>query len=87
MVHIPAPEDRSLGLDLAECAELVPRPKGADPQTVKAFDLVIALGFVIGRKERLDPTEQTEPHDLTENMRMGVPATEGAFVVELMQEG
>src|SRR2546422_5980544 len=32
MVHIPAPEERGLGFDLVERAELEPRPKAADPQ-------------------------------------------------------
>src|SRR5262245_8530464 len=79
MVHIPAPEDRGLGFDLGNRGELVPRPKGADPQRVKTFDLVVALGFVEGREQRLDPTKQTEAYDLTEHKRMGVSATECAF--------
>ena len=87
MVHIPAPEEWTLRFDLLAIGELVPRPKGADPQRVEAFDLKVALGFVIGREERLDPTEQTQTHDLTQHVRMGVPATERAFVVELVQIG
>src|SRR5215213_624534 len=31
LLHIPAPEQHRLGFDLAECGELVPRPKAADP--------------------------------------------------------
>src|SRR6266496_364765 len=87
MVHIPAPEERGLGLDLADRGKLVPRPKAAHPEAVKAFDLIVALGLVIRREDWLDATEQTGAHDLTKHMRMGVPATEGAFVVELLQLG
>jgi len=87
MVHVPAPEDRGLGFDLGNRGELVPRPEAADPHRVKAFDLKVALGFVIGREQRLDPTEQTGTHDLTEDVPMGVSATKGAFVVELVQAG
>jgi len=87
LVHIPAPEERCLRLNLVESGELVPRPKAAAPQTVEAFDLVVALGFVVRREERFDPTEQTQSHDLTQHVRMGVPTAEGAFVVELMQAG
>src|SRR5438045_2233249 len=42
MVHIPVPEDRSLGFDLGNRGELVPRPKGTAPHRVKAFDLIVA---------------------------------------------
>src|SRR5438874_4902743 len=87
MVQIPAPEDWGLLFDLVDRAKLVPLPKAADPQRVKAFDLIVALGFVLGREERLDPTEQAQAHDLTEHMRMGVPTYERAFVVELLQVG
>jgi hypothetical protein len=54
---------------------------------VEAFDLKVALGFVLGRKQRLDPTEQTAAHHLTEDEPMGVSATKCAFVVELLQAG
>ena len=47
MIHRAAPEQPGLGLDLAESGELVPRPKAAHPQRVKAFDLIVALGFVL----------------------------------------
>src|SRR6266542_2720847 len=39
LVHIPAPEQWTLLFDLGDRGELVPRPKAADPQRVKAFDL------------------------------------------------
>src|SRR5262245_53603754 len=87
LLHIPAPEQHRLGFDLATCGELVSQPKAADPRRVKAFDLIVALGFVIGREQRLDPAEQTQTYDLTKDVGMGVPATEGTFVVELVQAG
>src|SRR5215213_450012 len=85
VLHIPSPEQSTLLFDLLAGAELVARPKAADPQRVKAFDLIVALGFVVRGEQWLDPTEQAQAHDLTKHMPMGVPATERAFVVELVQ--
>src|SRR5687767_11904833 len=69
LVHVPAPEERDLCLDLVQIGELVPRPKAAYPEAVKAFDLVVALGLVIGREEWFDATEQTQSYDLPKHMR------------------
>ena len=87
MVHVPTSEDRGLGLDFGNRGELVARPEAADPHRVKVFDLKVAFGFVERREQRLDPTEQTAAHDLTEDESMGVSATKCAFVVELLQAG
>jgi len=86
VIHIPVPEQRRFGDYLGAVGELLPRPTSSGPDAVKRFDLVIAFGIVVGREQGFDATPQTQPHDLTEHARMGMPAAERAFVVELMDE-
>src|SRR5215211_820014 len=57
LMHIPVPEEWCLGFDLVAVAEAVSRPKAAHPQAVKGFDLIVALGFVVGCEQRLDPAK------------------------------
>src|SRR5262245_40420048 len=74
VVHIPAPEERYFGLNLFERAKLVPRPKGGVPERVKAFDLIVALGFVVGSEQWLDAAKEAGTHQLTKHTLMGVSA-------------
>src|SRR5262245_40416709 len=87
LMHIPAPEERGFGFDLVAIAERVARPKGANPEAVKGFDLIVALGFVVGSEQRLDPAKQAQAHDLTQYAPRGVPTAKGAVVVDLEPAG
>jgi hypothetical protein len=55
------------------------------PETVKRFDLMVALGFVDGSEDRLHSAKQTQPHYAANDQSMRLTTTERSFVVELMQ--
>ncbi len=52
---------------------------------MKAFDPVVALGFVDGDEPRLHATEQAQMDDLAQNAGVRMSAAERASVVELVQ--
>ena len=53
---------------------------------MEGLDLVIALGLVKGREDRLNPAEQTQADDASDHMRMRMPTAKGRFVIQLLHE-
>ncbi len=83
---IPVGEFGRFASDLRQICELFSGPEGGNPQTMKRLDLVVAFCVIHGREGGFDPTEQTQPDDAADDMRMGMPATKSRFIIELLHQ-
>ncbi len=71
---------------MSQTGELFTRPEASLPQAMDGFDLVIALGLVKEREDRLDPAEETQAHDTSDPMRVRMPTAKNRFVIQLLHE-
>lgn len=83
---IPAGKLGDTRLHMLQTPKQTPAPTPLAPQTVKRLDLIIALGFIFWNKHWLHATEQTQAHDLAYHARVRMPATEGSFIIGLVQK-
>ena len=83
--HIPIDEGWTGATNLSEGGKVSAFPKGVCPQAVQFFDLAIVLGLSNGQEDQFDAQRQTQPHELSEDARRFVAATEGRIVVELQK--
>src|SRR6266542_1311929 len=83
--HVPMHKLRAGSGDTAHRTEATFVEEGVAPQPVQLLDVAVAVGLGHRQENQLDAHRQAQPHELTENPRDLVAATEGSVVVELQK--